>query len=129
MNEKYLIAKERGLKPYIVDGKTEGYIFYGRIPYYMGAPVSSINVFRAYIDGEQVPEDKVVLCLDTGGEYTFQEMGTLISYWWPYGIPQKIKLLTDITPGKHELTFEIATAVIYEKQFGKGSKCHLEFEV
>ena len=129
MNEKYLIAKERGLKPYIVDGKTEGYIFYGRIPYYMGAPVSSINVFRAYIDGEQVPEDKVVLCLDTGGEYTFQEMGTLISYWWPYGIPQKIKLLTDITPGKHELTFEIATAVIYEKQFGKGSTCHLVFEV
>ena len=129
MNEKYLIGKG-GVRPYITDGRTAGFEFGIKIPYYMGVPLSQIDHIRIWLDGEEVPQEDLRLIMDTGEIFTRDEITTVATYFWEYGSELRTVVLREspLEPGEHRLDIAVGIAVFY---FPKGTtnRAHLDFTV
>lgn len=128
MNERYSIGEE-GITAYEIDGKTAGYKFYARHPYYFGIPLSQIKYIRVYMDGIEESQDDIRLIVD-GDEFKMNEIVSVASYHWPFG--KKIIVAVckddDLAKGMHRLRVDIGITVIYIDE-GFVSNAYLDFEI
>ena len=130
MNEKYIIAQEEGLKNFERDGKVAGFEFRLRIPYYQGAPFSQIEHLRAFIDGEEIPQEDLRICAETGEEFKMSEIVSVNTYYWEYGAKLRVLAMKDggLAPGQHRLDVDVCIDVIYAPG-AFSSKCWAQFTV
>ena len=130
MNERYLIGEE-GVQVYEKDGNTAGYEFGLRVPYYMGVPLSQINIFKVCMDGKEVPSEDIRLLMETGEQFMLSEISTVDDYHWEYGDKLRTVVLCEdgLPKGKHRLEVEVGVDVIYMPKGIGGSKAYLDFEI
>ena len=114
MNAKYMIAPT-GVVPYEDDGEIKGYEFGVKVPYYMGVPLSQIDLYKVYMDGEEVNPEDIRIVMKTGEEFKMSELLTVGTYYWEYGEPLRTVVLKDggLETGAHELKVEVRIAVFY----------------
>lgn len=130
MNERYLIGEE-GVRDYVKDGNVDGFEFSLRVPYYMGVPLSQINIFKVRLDNCDIPSGDVRLMMKTGEAFKLSEILTVADYHWEYGEKLRVVVLQEggLPRGKHRLEVEVGVDVIYMPKGIGGSKAYLDFEV
>jgi len=130
MNERYLIGEE-GVRVFEKDGNAAGYEFGLRVPYYMGVPLSQINIFKVRMDGKDIPSEDIRLIMKTGEVFRLSEILTVADYHWEYGEKLRTVVLCEdgLPVGGHRLEIEVGVDVIYMPKGIGGSKAYLDFEV
>lgn len=73
---------DNSLEDYIANGKVMGYQFKIRMDYYRGHYLSTIEEFRIKVDGYEVDNERVKLCLN-GKEFSPAEFGYCSTEFWP----------------------------------------------
>ena len=114
MNAKYMIDPA-GVRAYVKDQRTAGYEFGVKIPYYMGVPLSQIDLYKVYMDGKEVDPEDIRLIMKTGEVFKMSEILTVGTYFWEYGESLRTVVLKDdgLEAGEHELRIEVRIAVYY----------------
>ena len=114
MNAKYMIDPS-GVKQYVCDNTIKGYEFGVKIPYYMGVPLSQIDLYKVYMDGTEVDPEDIRLIMKTGEEFKMSEILTVGTYFWEYGESLRTVVLKEggLPKGEHELKVEVRIAVFY----------------
>lgn len=83
MFEKYMIV-ENDVKNIVENGKTTGFEFGARLPYYRGIALSLVEDIVVKVDGEEVSKEAIKLSAH-GNTYTLAQMETEIDDRWNMG--------------------------------------------
>ena len=83
MFEQYMIV-ESDVSNIVENGKTTGFKFGARLPYYRGIPLSLVEDIQVKVDGEEVPGESIKFSAHNN-TYTLQEMETEIYDRWNMG--------------------------------------------
>lgn len=129
MNDKYIIAGNK-CENAVIDGKTVGYEFRIRIPYYQGVPLSQVNFIKVSLDGEEVPQESISVFTVTGEELKLKEISTVSFYYWEYMEPLRVLVYKDggLAKGAHRLDVSASIDVIYSPT-GFATEAFCEFEI
>lgn len=129
MNDKYIFATN-GCKNVEADGRTVGYEFKIRIPYYQGVPLSQVKFIRVFMDGKEIAQDEISVFTVTGEELRLPEIKTCSFFYWEYMEPLRVRVYKDggLEKGKHRLDVSIAIDVIYAPT-GFSTDVFTEFEI
>src|SRR5438874_5445716 len=87
----------------VEDGRTVGFAFLGRLPYYRGLGLSMIEDIAVSVDGQPVPRDDIRFSV-RGKTYTLDQMETVYDDRWNFGEKAKITVLKPggLSTGKHK---------------------------
>lgn len=99
----------------VEDGKVIGYEMQTYITYYRGIPLSMINYFKVSVDGVEVPAENIRAAFDDEDWFTLEEMTTVTSIKWEYGVPAVIRVLCDggLSKGEHDVQLTVCTRTAY----------------
>jgi hypothetical protein len=114
MFDNYVLS-ENGFENTIVNGEVVGYQLRTRITYYRGIPLSMIEDIQLKIDGRDVPREKIKFSPDGDNFFTLDEMWTVTSYKWEYGVEGIIfvEQAGGLSPGPHEINLTQGVRVSY----------------
>ena len=103
-----------GYKNVSEGGKTVGFAFQMRVPYYRGITLSIIRNIDVVVDGAAYPRDDLTITVN-GETFTLEEARTVISNRWLFGQFGEITVKKDggLTPGAHHLDVTITVAPSY----------------
>lgn len=103
-----------GYKNVVVDGKTVGFAFQMRVPYYRGITLSIIRNLQVEVDGVEYPREAVTITVN-GETFTLEEARTVISNRWLFGQFGEITVKTEggLAAGQHHLKATITVAPSY----------------
>ena len=103
MFDKYIICED-GFQNVKTEGKTTGFQFKCRLPYYRGLGISMIEELNIKVDGQTIPRDTIEVTLH-GNTYTLDEMEKEYDDRWEFGEKGlvTVKKAGGLTPGKHTL--------------------------
>lgn len=129
MNDKYIIAS-KSCENIVEDGKTTGYEFQLRIPYYQGVPMSQIKFIRVWMDGREVPQEDIRVFSTSGEMFKLSEILTVSLFYWEYMTPMRVKVCQEggLSRGSHRLDINASIDVIYAPD-GFVAKAWQEFAV
>lgn len=98
----------------VVEGKTVGFKFFGRLPYYRGLGLSMVEDIQVSADGEAVARADVRFHV-RGKTYTLDEMETVYDDRWNFSEKASIIALKPggLAPGKHKVEFAVRMRVSY----------------
>ena len=96
------------------DGKTVGFSFQMRVPYYRGITLSIIRNIQVVVDGEEFPREALTITVN-GETFTLEEARTVISNRWLFGQFGEITVKKDggLSAGKHHIAVTITVAPSY----------------
>ena len=96
-------------------GRIAGYELQTNITYYRGIPLSMIEYIRVAADGEEEPEDAILISIDCADWFTLKEAETVTSYKWEYGDPLFIRVVKEggLSAGVHRVKLTVATRTAY----------------
>ena len=83
MFEKYMIV-ENDVKNIVENGKTTGFEFGARLPYYRGIALSLVEDIVVKVDGEDVPRESIKFSAHNN-TYTLEQMETEVDDRWNMG--------------------------------------------
>ena len=88
------------------EGKTTGFQFKVRLPYYRGIFLSQIRPGTLFIDGEKIEKDRITWVIN-GEEYTNEEMRTNYQVHWSVTKPAVLKVKKEggLAQGYHDLKY------------------------
>ena len=88
------------------EGKTTGFQFKVRLPYYRGIFLSQIRPGTLFIDGEKIEKDRITWVIN-GEEYTNEEMRTNFQVHWSVTKPAVLKGKKEggLAQGYHDLKY------------------------
>jgi hypothetical protein len=114
MFDNYVLS-EKGFKNVEKNGEVIGYELRTRITYYRGIPLSMIQDIQLTVDGVEVPREKIKFSPDGETYFTLDEMWTVTSYKWEYGVEGIIFVEQSggLPEGPHELTLTQGVRVSY----------------
>ncbi len=103
-----------GFENVVEGGKTTGFVFLGRLPYYRGLGLSMIEDITVTVDGEAVARGDVRFTVH-GNTYTLDEMETVYDDRWNFGEKATIGVARagGLTPGRHRIEFAVRMRVSY----------------
>ncbi|RZF66232.1 hypothetical protein EWE75_02330 [Sphingomonas populi] len=98
----------------VENGKTIGFAFLGRLPYYRGLGLSMIEDIAVTVDGAPAAREDVRFSV-RGKTYTLDEMETVYDDRWNFAEKAKITVLRagGLTPGNHRIEFAVRMRVSY----------------
>ncbi len=129
MNDKYIFATDRCVN-FENDGKTSGYEFRLRIPYYQGVPFSQVKYIKVWMDGEEVPAEDISVFAVSGEEFRLPEIITVTLFYWEYMEPLRVRVYKEggLSAGRHTLRVKPSIDVIYAPD-GFVADVSQEFEI
>ena len=129
MNDKYIFATDRCVN-FETDGKTSGYEFRLRIPYYQGVPLSQVKYIKVWMDGEEVPAKDISVFAVSGEEFRLPEIITVTLFYWEYMEPLRVRVYKEggLPAGRHTLRVKPSIDVIYAPD-GFVADVSQEFEI
>lgn len=88
------------------EGKTTGFQFKVRLPYYRGIFLSQIRPGTLFIDDEKIEKDRITWVIN-GEEYTNEEMRTNYQVHWLVTKPAVLKVKKEggLAQGYHDLKY------------------------
>lgn len=88
------------------EGKTTGFQFKVRLPYYRGIFLSQIRPGTLFVDGEKIEKDRITWVIN-GEEYTNEEMRTNFQVHWSVTKPAVLKVKKEggLAQGYHDLKY------------------------
>ena len=88
------------------EGKTTGFQFKVRLPYYRGIFLSQIRPGTLFIDGEKIEKDRITWVIN-GEEYTNEEIRTNFQVHWSVTKPAVLKVKKEggLAQGYHDLKY------------------------
>lgn len=97
------------------DGRIIGYEMQTYITYYRGIPLSMINHVKVAVDGVEVPREDIRFTPDRIDWFTQDEMETVGTIKWEYGVPAVVRVLKEggLEKGSHEVTLTVCTRTAY----------------
>ena len=103
-----------GYKNVTENGKTIGFAFQMRVPYYRGITLSIIRNIDVIVDGAAYPRDDLTITVN-GETFTLEEARTVISNRWLFGQFGEVTVKKDggLTPGAHHMEVTITVAPSY----------------
>ena len=103
-----------GYKNVVEDGKTVGFAFQMRVPYYRGITLSIIRNIEVAVDGEKYSREDLTLTVN-GETFTLEEARTVISNRWLFGRFGEIGVKKDggLASGGHHIDVTITVAPSY----------------
>ena len=95
-------------------GRTIGFSFLGRLPYYRGLGLSMIEDIEVTVDGQKVARGDVRFEV-RGSRYSLDEMETTYDNRWNFGEKATIIVLKDggLAPGSHRIGFGTRLRISY----------------
>ena len=101
------VLREDGFYPILINGKSVGFNLDLRINYYRGLPVSSVEEIRLEIDGEEIPQDKILVSVN-GKLFAIKQLKELYAEYWGIKTPMHL-LIHDyrIEDGEHEVAVTV----------------------
>lgn len=115
MFDNYVWSDEKIINKKTVKGK-EGFSLKTLITYYRGIPLSMIEDFKVSVDGVEIDREKLLFCPNGEDWFTLNEMTTMPSYKWEYGVEGEVfaEYEGGLTPGEHQVRLfqSIRTAYI-----------------
>lgn len=125
MFEKYMIVPEEARNLSDSHGKTIGFQFGARLPYYRGLGLSMIEEIVVTVDSETILPERLALTLH-GNTYTVTQLETEYTDRWEMGEVAFITVLKDggLSKGEHRLDLMLNLRVSYMPfpQIRKASK-------
>ena len=114
MFDNYVLSS-KGFKNVDKDAKIVGFEMKTLISYYRGIPLSMVEDVKVKVDGEDIERDKIKFSVDGVDYFTLDEMETVTSYKWEYGLEATIFVEKDggLAKGKHEVTLNQIIRVPY----------------
>lgn len=112
MDNKMIV--EGSLENVAENGKTTGFAFLGRLPYYRGLGLSMVEDIEVSVDGEAMPREAIRFCV-RGKTYTLDEMETVYDNRWNFGEKARIIVLKDggLAHGQHRIGFGTRLRISY----------------
>lgn len=113
MFEKYMIV-DSDVKNIVENGKTTGFQFGARLPYYRSIPLSLLEDLAVSIDGEQVPRDSLQFSVH-GNTYTLAQMETEVDDRWNMGEVAYITIPKEggLPKGEHQVSLLLNMRIAY----------------
>ncbi len=116
MFDKYIIVGDK-FKNVTQDGRTTGFQFGVRIPYYRGIQLSQIDNLELTVDGEKIPREQIRVTLH-GNTYTLDQFLTEENDRWEFG---EVGIVTvdrpgGLQPGEHKLSLAPYLRIGYWQQ-------------
>lgn len=108
------VVCDGSLKNDYINGKKMGYSFDIRLSYYRGHFLSDIDVFEIEVDGQKIPQENLMFCLN-GKEFAVYELQEAYTEFWRLLDPAKIKILSagGLNPGEHKISVKLMMRVPY----------------
>lgn len=105
MFDNYVLC-DKGVKNVEKDGKVVGFEMKTFLSYYRGIPVSMVNDIKVKVDGEEVERNKIKFSVDGEDFFTLDEMETVTTYKWEYGVEATVFVEKEggLAKGNHEIT-------------------------
>jgi len=103
MFDKYMICEDT-VRNVSRDGRTEGFQFGARLPYYRGLGLSMVEDVAVTVDGEKIARDQVRLTVGAK-TYTLDELEKEFEAVWEMGDVATVTVLKQggLKPGEHHL--------------------------
>ena len=113
MMDNKMICTE-GFENVVHEGKTVGFSFLGRLPYYRGLGLSMIENIAVTADGEEIARENIRFHV-RGKTYTLDQMESVFDDRWNFGEKATIIALKDggLAPGTHRIEFAVRMRVSY----------------
>ena len=113
MFDKYMICEDT-VRNVSREGKSVGFEFGARLPYYRGLALSMVEDVGVTIDGEKIPRSAVRVTV-AGRTYTLDEMETVYDAVWNFGEIVTVTALRNggLAPGEHRLELTEQLRVSY----------------
>src|SRR5690349_9423 len=113
MFEKYMIV-DSDVKNIVENGKTTGFQFGARLPYYRGIPLSLLEDLAVSINGEEVPRESVQFSVH-GNTYTLAQMQTEVDDRWNMGEVAYIIVPKEggLPKGEHQVRLMLNMRIAY----------------
>lgn len=117
---KLLISQAEEIMNYRAGGCILGYLFCSQYPSYRGTFLSCIEDMKVYVDGEQIPEDRIYFQLK-GKQFLISQFRELYKEYW--FILDKAKILVRKDGGlemgsSHKIRVEMKHRIPYTGYFG-----------
>lgn len=114
MFDNYVLRKNK-LKNVKVEDKVIGYEMLTNITYYRSIPLSMIHDMQLIVDGNEVSREDIRFSPDGVNFFTLDEMETVTSYKWEYGVSGVVRVMLDggLAVGDHEVKLTQVTRVSY----------------
>ncbi len=97
------------------NGAIIGFEMQTHITYYRGIPLSMINFLAVEVDGVPVPAEDIRFTADHIDWFSLEEMKTVTTIKWEYGVPGTVRVLTEggLSKGSHEVKLTVCTRTAY----------------
>jgi hypothetical protein len=117
---KLLISQNEEILNYKVGEYTLGYVIHCQYPSYRGTYLSCIESMNVYVDGEEIPEEKIYFNLN-GKQFLLKQFQDLYKEYW--FILNKAKLLILVDGGlkqgsRHNIEIKMSHKIPYTGYFG-----------
>lgn len=103
-----------GYQNVVEDGKTVGFSFEMRIPYYRGITLSILRDIKVTVDGKEYPREALTVTINDE-TFTLEEMRTVIHNRWLFGQFGTVTVHTEgrLAEGDHDLSVTVVVAPSY----------------
>lgn len=97
------------------DGKVNGFEIKTLITYYRGIPLSMVHDVKVEVDGIEVPRESIKFSPNGVDYFTLDEMETVTTYKWEYGVEATVFVETEggLSKGEHEVKLTTVIRVAY----------------
>ena len=113
--DKYIICED-GFCNYDVGGKIRGFKLKIRLTTYRSVPLSCIEKVQVKIDGTDIPESDIILCLN-GKRFSLEQLTDMYAEWWYFLDKAELEIRKDggLSKGAHnvEVTLIRRSTYIY----------------
>lgn len=85
------------------------------ITYYRGIPCSMIHDIKVKVDHIELPRESIRFSPDGETYFTLDELETVTTYKWEYGVQGHVRVLIDggLSKGEHEVSLTTMIRVAY----------------
>ncbi len=113
MFEKYMIV-ENDVKNIVKDGKTIGFQFGARLPYYRGLGLSMVEEIGVKIDGIEIPRNQIQLSVH-GNTYSLEQLENEPDDRWEMGEIGHIIISKEggLSKGEHKINLMLNLRISY----------------
>ncbi len=117
---RLLISQQEGIQNYKVGGCTLGYIIHSQYPSYRGTFLSCIEDMKIFVDGEEIPQEKILFQLKDK-QFLISQFPELYKEYWFILDKAKIVVLQDggLKEGsRHTVEIRMKHKIPYTGYFG-----------
>jgi Domain of unknown function (DUF6379) len=113
MFEKYMIVADN-VQNVVEEGKTKGFQFGARLPYYRGVSLSMVEEIEVSLDGETLPQDQVNITVH-GNTYNLRQRENETDDRWEMGEVATLAVHKEggLPKGEHTLGLKINIRIGY----------------